>query len=70
MQQYVTGCFLYCPLVKAYGITKVQFSKSSSAGSQGNAVVCLSWLNQGIDFIIPTVEVDGALSRLPPFLDY
>ena len=55
MQQYVTGCFLYCPLVKAYGITKAQFSKSSSAGSQGNAVVCLSWLNQGMDFIIPTV---------------
>lgn len=57
MQQYVTGCFLHCPLVKTYGITKAQFSKSSSAGSQGNAVVCLSCLNQGIDLIIPTVKV-------------
>lgn len=57
MQQYVTGCFLHCPLVKTYGITKAQFSKSSSAGSQGNAVVCLSCLNQGIDLIIPTMKV-------------
>lgn len=69
MQQYVTGCFLYCPLVKAYGITKAPVSKSSSAGSQRNVVLSWSWFHQGIDFIIPTVEVEGALSLLLP-LDY
>lgn len=65
MQQYVTGCFLYCPLVKAYGITKIQFSKGRSAGSQRNSVLCWSWLNKGIDFVIPTLEVESALSPCP-----